>query len=80
MITIIPIIEITDERRREGGSGHTRSKSLHATETLQVIIPYMVVVMMRIKVAEVGGMWERLPPKGQGLLRNEGPPTYAILS
>ena len=29
---------IADERRREGGSGHTRNKSLHATETLQVII------------------------------------------
>ena len=27
-----------DERRREGGSGHTRNKSLHATETLEVIV------------------------------------------
>ena len=34
-------IKITDERRREGGSGHTRSKSLHATETLQVTIPWI---------------------------------------
>ena len=37
---------MADEGRREGGSGHTRSKSLHATETLQVIISYMMMMMM----------------------------------
>ena len=31
-------------------------------------------------MAEVEGARERLSPKGQGLLRKEGPPTYAILS
>ena len=33
-----------------------------------------------IRVAEVEGARERRPPKGQGLLRKEGPPTYTILS
>ena len=32
------------------------------------------------RVAEVEGARERRSPKGQGLLRKEGPPTYAILS
>ena len=32
------------------------------------------------RVAEVEGAQERRSPKGQGLLRKEGPPTYAILS
>ena len=31
-------------------------------------------------MAEVGGPRDRRSPKGQGLLRKEGPPTYAILS
>ena len=32
------------------------------------------------RVAHVGGARERRSMKGQGLLRKEGPPTYAILS
>ena len=32
------------------------------------------------RVTEVEGARERRSPKGQGLLRKEGPPTYAILS
>ena len=32
------------------------------------------------RVAEVEGARERRSPQGQGLLRKEGPPTYAILS
>ena len=32
------------------------------------------------RVADVGGPRDRRSPKGQGLLRKEGPPTYAILS
>ena len=32
------------------------------------------------RVAEVGGPQDRRSTKGQGLLRKEGPPTYAILS
>ena len=35
---------------------------------------------MMTRVAEVEGARERRSPKGQGLLRKEGPPTYAILS
>ena len=31
------------------------------------------------RVAEVGGPQDRRSTKGQGLLRKEGPPTYAIL-
>ena len=31
-------------------------------------------------MADVGGPRDRRSPKGQGLLRKEGPPTYAILS
>ena len=33
-----------------------------------------------VRVADVGGPRDRRSPKGQGLLRKEGPPTYAILS
>ena len=32
------------------------------------------------RVADVGGPRDRRSPKGQSLLRKEGPPTYAILS
>ena len=32
------------------------------------------------RVADVEGPRDRRSPKGQGLLRKEGPPTYAILS
>ena len=32
------------------------------------------------RVAQVEGTWERRSPKGEGLLRKEGPTTYAILS
>ena len=32
------------------------------------------------RVAEVARAREQRSPKGQGLLRKEGPPTYAILS
>ena len=32
------------------------------------------------RVADVGGPRDRRSPKGQVLLRKEGPPTYAILS
>ena len=32
------------------------------------------------RVADVEGAWERRSAKGQGVLRKEGPPTYAILS
>ena len=35
---------------------------------------------LQSRVAEVEGARERRSPKGQGLLRKEGPPTYAILS
>ena len=38
-------MSIADESRREGGSGHTRSKSLHATETLQVIMSYIMMMI-----------------------------------
>ena len=31
----------SDDRRREGGSGHSRNKSLHATETYQVRLIYL---------------------------------------
>ena len=34
----------------------------------------------RIRVADVARAREQRSPKGQGLLRKEGPPTYAILS
>ena len=36
--------------------------------------------LSQFRVADVEGAWERRSPKGQGLLRKEGPPTYDILS
>ena len=40
----------------------------------------MVRIYADSRVADVGGAQERRSTKGQGLLRKEGPPTYAILS
>ena len=37
-------------------------------------------ISVPVRVADVGGAQERRSTKGQGLLRKEGPPTYAILS
>ena len=37
-------------------------------------------VLFGLRVADVGGKQERRSPKGQDLLRKEGPPTYVILS
>ena len=39
-----------------------------------------VIELMTIRVAEVARAREQRSPKGQGLLRKEGAPTYAILS
>ena len=38
------------------------------------------VIIVQCRVADVEGAQERRSTKGQGLLRKEGPPTYAILS
>ena len=39
-----------------------------------------MMIFDRKRVADVEGAQERRSTKGQGLLRKEGPPTYAILS
>ena len=39
-----------------------------------------LLLQCRSRVADVARARERRSPKGQGLLRKEGPPTYAILS
>ena len=36
--------------------------------------------LSQFRVADVEGAWERRSPKGQSLLRKEGPLTYAVLS
>ena len=55
-------------------SGSGRWQSLVCQEyRIKVVFPFS-------RVAEVEGARERRSPKGQGLLRKEGPPTYAILS
>ena len=56
--------------------------------TLQIILSYLQshwVILSHLefvgdRVADVKGPRDRRSPKGQGLLRKEGPPTYAILS
>ena len=41
---------------------------------------YQVTKLITTRVADVARAREQRSPKGQGLLRKEGPPTYAILS
>ena len=40
----------------------------------------LIIEIIQRRVAEVARAREQRSPKGQGLLRKEGPPTYAILS
>ena len=53
---------------------HTR-----VTKVLGIVQFVLGVAVICARVAEVGGTWKPCSPKGQGLLRKEGPPTYVIL-
>ena len=59
--------------------GFRSSTVWNVNNFMQVHKPWHFFVTV-FRVADVGGARERRSTKGKGLLRKEGPPTYAILS